>query len=286
VVVKCLFPHKSAPLIYTFPKGPPSGDFYSLFHRHTFPFPGGLCYNNPIDAKKTEKCGPKGDGLLAGWGSTHGFRISVIHTVAVEQLGGIAMHTSFMQADKLNFDPRPQMGAIFADGFGHLLKFFSRDTKRLAKAFAHTFDLQCFYVAVQGDTILAMTACTNGVSPVTFDKAICRKELGFFRGGLAHVMLTKYIANHKFPFDFAADMGRIEIVATAAAFRGKGIAHGLIKHIMQATPYTHYVLVVVEGNTPAIKLYEKLGLKVIKKVEMPPIIKQASKINSFLYMKS
>ena len=189
----------------------------------------------------------------------------------------------YLQADKLDFDPRPQMGKIFAEGFGHHFTAFSKDTTRLAKAFAHIFDLSHFYVAVEGETITAISGCTAGFSPIKFDKKICRRELGFFRGWLAYFILTKHIVNHKFPFDFTPGMGRIEVVGTAVEFRGRGAAFGLLTHIMEVTPYTEYVLEVVDDNAPAIKLYEKLGFEAFMAVKDPN--SKQSGINAFVYMK-
>ena len=193
------------------------------------------------------------------------------------------MNIVYKKADSLDFDPRPQMAKIFAEGFAHLFSAFSKDTELLAKAFAHVFVLQYFYVALQGKTIAAIVACTNGISPIVFDKKICKKELGFLRGWIAHNQLTKYIVNHKFPFDFTPNMGRIEIVGSAANFRGKGIAYGLIKHTIESTPFDEYVLEVIDDNTGAIKLYEKLGFETFDKVKMPGSVKGI--INAFLYMK-
>lgn len=193
------------------------------------------------------------------------------------------MEINYVQADKLDFDPRPQMGEIFAEGQAHLFTSFSKDAKRLAKAFTHIFDLRYFYLAVDGDTVTAMAACTDGLCPIRFDKDTCRKELGFIRGWLAYSILTKYIVNHKFPFDFIPGMGRIEVVGTAAKFRGKGIAHNLLKHAMESTPFTEYVLEVIDDNIGAIKLYEKLGFEIFQKV-LDKNSKQSG-INAFLYMK-
>jgi len=193
------------------------------------------------------------------------------------------MDIKYIQADKLDFDPRPQMGMIFAESFAHLFNAFSKDTKLWAKTFCHIFDLQYFHLAVHCNEITAMAACTDGTSPIRFDRGICRKELGFLRGWIAYISLTKHLVNHKFPFEFNSTMGRIEDVATASAFRGKGMAYGLLNHIMESTPYKEYALEVIDDNIGAIKLYEKLGFKVIKKVQMP--IAARSKINAFLYMK-
>ena len=191
------------------------------------------------------------------------------------------MDIKYIQADKLDFDPRPQMAKIFAEGFAHLFTAFSKDTKLLAKAFTHVFDLQYFHVAIQGNVIMAMAACTGGISPIRFDKNICRKELGFLRGWMAYSQLTKYIVNHKFPFDFSLSMGRIEVVGTAAEHQGKGMAYNLLKHIIESTPYTEYILEVLDDNVGAVKLYEKLGFETFKKVNT--VIN--AKTNAFLYMK-
>ena len=201
----------------------------------------------------------------------------------VFMLGVAKVDIRYERADKLDFDPRPQMAKIFAEGFAHLFVAFSKDTELLAKAFAHIFELQHFYVAIQGEAIVGMTACTSGISPIVFDKKACRKELGFLRGWIAYTQLTKYIVNHKFPFDFAPNMGRIEIVGTATVFRGKGIAYDLIKYIIESTSYEEYVLEVIDDNVGAIKLYEKLGFETFEKVEMPSSVK--GMINAFLYMK-
>ncbi|MCL1989133.1 MAG: GNAT family N-acetyltransferase [Firmicutes bacterium] len=187
------------------------------------------------------------------------------------------------KADNLPFDPRSQMSDIFVDGFGQHLTIFSKDKNRLATAFSHIFDLSHFYVAHDDTTISAMTACTSHFSPLKFDKLTCQKELGFLRGRLAYFGLTKYLVNHKFPFEFAPNMGRIEIVATAAAFRGQGIAFALINHIIATTPFEEYVLEVASDNTSAIRLYEKLGFVVFTKVDVPWYMKKY--IVGYLYMR-
>ncbi|MCL1998176.1 MAG: GNAT family N-acetyltransferase [Turicibacter sp.] len=190
---------------------------------------------------------------------------------------------NFTQADKLDFDPRPQMGEIFVDGFGQHMSVFSRDKKRLTRAFAHIFNLSDFYVAHENGIIKAMTACTSGAAPVRFDKAACQRELGFLRGWLAYSQLTKFVVEHKFPFEFAENMGRIEIVATAAAFRGQGAAFGLIGRIMEITPFEEYVLEVVNDNYAAIRLYEKLGFAVFTEASVPWYVRRF--LAGFLYMK-
>ena len=87
---------------------------------------------------------------------------------------------------------------------------------------------------------------------------------------------------HTYPFEFPAETGSIEFVATAVEHRGKGAAFGLIEHIMAITRYKQYILEVADNNTAAIRLYEKLGFKEFKRT--PSLHKRAG-FDYFLYMK-
>lgn len=53
-----------------------------------------------------------------------------------------------IRADKSDLDVRLQMSEIFADVFSQWLVLFSKDKHKIAKAFAHMFVLDQFYVAV------------------------------------------------------------------------------------------------------------------------------------------
>ncbi|MEI4771402.1 hypothetical protein WAX74_17385 [Psychrobacillus sp. FJAT-51614] len=43
-----------------------------------------------------------------------------------------------------------------------MARFFSKDKNKIAKAFAHMFVLNQFYVAIANNKIGGMTACTDG----------------------------------------------------------------------------------------------------------------------------
>jgi ribosomal protein S18 acetylase RimI-like enzyme len=176
----------------------------------------------------------------------------------------------YIKTDKLPFDPRPQMGRIFAEGFYQWLKYFTKDKGKLSRAMAHIFDLSRFYATVQGESIMAITACTDSKTPpISLDKKTLCSELGFIVGRITYVQLTKHLVNHKIPFELSPQTGYIEYVATAPEHRGKGAAFGLITHIMDVSGYTEYVLEVAGKNAPAIKLYEKLGYVEFKRVPAP-----------------
>jgi len=189
----------------------------------------------------------------------------------------------YLKADKLLFDPRPQMGRIFAEGFyEHGLKHFSKDKTKLAKALAHIFELDKFHVAVENKKIMALVGCTDRKPPpVKLDKAILLHELGFIRGRIAYFGLDKYMVNHTYPFELSPQTGSIEFVAAAPEHRGKGATFGLLSYVMEILPFSEYVLEVVDDNTPAIRLYEKLGFSEFKRIPGP----KGSGIKHFVYMR-
>lgn len=187
----------------------------------------------------------------------------------------------FIRADRLGFDPRPQMGRIFVEGFYQWLKHFSKDKDQLARAFAHVFDIERFVVAVEGDKIAAVAACSDKKTPlISLDKKILRQTLGLVAGSFAHKMLQKHLVEHDYPFKLEEGTGSIEFVAAAPEFRRQGATYRLIEHIMQTEPYSEYVLDVADNNTAAIALYEKLGFREFKRKAGP----SNSGIN-FVYMR-
>jgi len=86
---------------------------------------------------------------------------------------------------------------------------------------------------------------------------------------------------HVYPFELSSQTGSIEFVATAPEHRGKGAAFGLLEHVMDAMPYTEYVLEVADTNISAIRLYEKLGFNEFKRITGP----RGGSFKYFVYMR-
>lgn len=104
---------------------------------------------------------------------------------------------AYIKADKLNFDPRPQMGEIITEEFYQWLKYITKDKALLAKALEHTFDLTLTYVAVKGSKIIAIATCTTGsIMPLKFNKQYLCQVLGLIRGQSAYTMAKKYMAEY------------------------------------------------------------------------------------------
>lgn len=181
-----------------------------------------------------------------------------------------------VKADQAEFDVRRGISEIFAEGFTQWLGFFSKDSKKIAAAFAHMFALDQFYVALYKEKVIGMASCTDGASlSVKLDTKELRKHLGFYKGSLAGIFLKKEFES---PFvNPSPGVGSIEFVGTAAEFRGQGIASQMIRHILEHTPYEAYLIEeVADTNIPAMKLYSKLGFEEYKRRQIP--MKRAKKI--------
>ncbi|TVX92380.1 GNAT family N-acetyltransferase [Paenibacillus agilis] len=188
-----------------------------------------------------------------------------------------------IRADQLEFDPRPQMSQIFADGFSQWLGYFSKDNQAIARAFAHMFVLNQFYVAVTDERkITAMAACTDGTaSSVKLNSKELRKHLGLVKGTLAGVILKKeFEATKAVKTTTDAPIsthGSIEFVGTAPECRGQGAASAIIRHMVENVPFDQFLIEeVADTNMPAMNLYQKLGFQEYKRKSIPQ--KKAEKI--------
>ncbi|MGM1033687.1 MAG: GNAT family N-acetyltransferase [Bacillota bacterium] len=199
------------------------------------------------------------------------------------QSGGLKFKVA--KADKVDMDVRMQISEIFAEGFSQWLGYFSKDKNIIAKAFAHMFVLDQFYVAIANDKVAGMTACTDGKTfSVKLNKKELRKHLGFFKGSMAGIFLKR---EFEAPYEnFPSNTGSIEFVGTAHEFKGQGVASQIIHHIFENTPYDDYVIEeVADTNIPAMKLYKKLGFEEYKRKPLPEKMSKKNGINHLLSLK-
>jgi len=190
---------------------------------------------------------------------------------------------TILKASELAFDPREQMGRIFAHGFyDHGLHALSKDKAVLAKAFEHVFDLDKFYVAVEDGVIMGFVGCSDKKpAPIKPDKKIFVEHFGFLRGNIGFKMVDKYMVNNKYPFELTPQTGSIDFVATAPEHMGKGVGFSLLSQVMDDSPFSEHVLEVLDTNTSAVRLYEKLGFREVKRAIAP----KGSGAKYFVYMR-
>ncbi len=188
------------------------------------------------------------------------------------------------RASEIGESARKKISDIFVDGFIQWLQYFSKDAEKLSRALAHMFVLEAFYVAVVDGELAGIAACTDGKTPpVRLKSSELRRHLGFVMGSIAGIMLKRELENHPYPFPIEPGTGSVEFVATDRNYRGKGVAWAIIRHIISDTPYSVYVLEVADTNTPAVRLYEKLGFREFLRV--PHKYSKQSGINHLVYMK-
>ncbi|MCM3746998.1 GNAT family N-acetyltransferase [Paenibacillus pasadenensis] len=198
------------------------------------------------------------------------------------------MTFTIIRADQAGADVRTQMAEIFADGFTQWLHYFSKDRNRIAKAFAHMFVLDQFYVALQDGQVAAMAACTDGTATsVRLDSAQLRKHLGLIRGTFAGMVLQKEF--EQLLHNPGGDKCSIEFVGTALPYRGQGAASAIIQYLLQHAAFKEFLIEeVADTNEPAMRLYAKLGFQEYNSKAMPEKHARKNGINrlvSLRYMK-
>lgn len=192
---------------------------------------------------------------------------------------------TIVRADMLNKDPREQMSIIFADGFTQWLEYFSKDKNTIAKAFAHMFVLDQFYVAVVGDEIAGIASCTDCKTfAVRLNAKELRKHLGLIKGTIAGIAVKKEF--EQISDNPPADTGSIGFVGTHSKYQGQGVASQIIRHIIENTSYRTYLIEeVADTNLAAMRLYQKLGFQEYKRTPVSPKLAKKIGINFFIALK-
>jgi ribosomal protein S18 acetylase RimI-like enzyme len=177
---------------------------------------------------------------------------------------------------------RRQMSEIFVEGFYHWLKLFCKDKEKLKSAFAHIFNPEVFYIAVENGEVWGIVACRDRNNPsVRLEKKTFRKYLGFIRGTITYRILKSQVEK-PYPFEFTESMGAIEFVAISPKHRHEGLATEILNHVIFSAPYTEYVLEAADTNPNAVSLYTKLGFKEFTRVKEPH--SKQTGVNFFIYM--
>ena len=171
---------------------------------------------------------------------------------------------------------RMGMARIFGEGFTQWLGFFSKDSEKIARAFAHSFVLDQFYVALIDGEVAGMAACTDSKSlSMRLDRGELRRHFGWYRGVIAGIALKK---EFEAPFlNQPLNAGSIEFVGTASRYLWQGVASQLLRYVIENTSFKEFLIEeVADTNLPAVNLYRKLGFAEYKSKPLPA--KQAAKI--------
>lgn len=159
-----------------------------------------------------------------------------------------------------NESVRLQVSQVFVDAYEHDLAFFSKDQRQLAQAFVNSFCEDVFFVAEIGGDVVGILACaTSKQRAIHLTREDLVSAFGLIKGRLAYRILNREFAA---PLPYGEEVGYIECVATKQLARGKGVASALVRYVIEQQEYQRFVLEVLDTNTNAFRLYEKLGFKV------------------------
>lgn len=175
-----------------------------------------------------------------------------------------------------------QAADIFADSFYEALRMFSKDRAVLAKAMKHSFVRDRFFAALADGRVVGIFGYSTSEGRAhRFDKRQAQAALGAWKGWLFHTFVRGEMEK---PLGLTGRQCYIESVATDRRARGKGIATKLQHHLIEALDCDEFILEVVDTNTNAIRLYEKLGFTVFRKKKQRFFRKQAG-FNERWYMR-
>jgi ribosomal protein S18 acetylase RimI-like enzyme len=151
------------------------------------------------------------------------------------------------------------VAGVFVEGYYNLLSSLCKDKNKLINAFENAVNENVFYIALDGDKPVGITACANNKGrALHLDKNNLKKNLGFIKGSMAYSFMKNEFNT---PLAYPTNTAYIECVATIPEARGKGVATEMMKYILNEQLYDEYILEVADTNHTAKKIYEKLGFK-------------------------
>jgi ribosomal protein S18 acetylase RimI-like enzyme len=158
---------------------------------------------------------------------------------------------------------REKLGELYVNAFyDNVFKYFSRNKTKLAKTFACGFLLEYFYVAIMDNEIVGMAACMGKDEVcIKLNLKTIIKYMGLFKGLILNYWLKQFLKG--FPKLKEEKTALIECLSIDTKHLRKGIASTLVKTLITLTEYNNYILEVIGTNEKAIKLYNKLGFKVV-----------------------
>lgn len=169
------------------------------------------------------------------------------------------------RASALGESCRSRLSEVFVEGFGEDLRAFSKDSGVLARALEHMFVLDAFFVALVDSEVAGIAACTNAdVQAIRHERKALINHLGFIRGTVAAIVFRQYF--QKPPEKFGEHVATVGFVATASAYRGRGVATVLLNYVHETSPYDEFILEASDNNFPALELYERLGYREFKRI--------------------
>lgn len=173
------------------------------------------------------------------------------------------MNEIFIVKLKESKETRDAVTNIFIDAYKEQLSSLSKNEKTLYRVFYQSFDLERFYGAYTNDKLIGIFAISESSK-----RAIRIKMKDFIKNfGLIKGIIASSIMKNEFEREIILrEPGfYIEAVATLSNHQGMGVGKKMMQYAIDN--YDYLELEVVDTNSPAIKLYKKLGFVLFKEIE-------------------
>ena len=160
---------------------------------------------------------------------------------------------------------------VFLEGFGHMMTF-TKEIEKLEALFLDSFNPSYILLYREADQVLGIVGiATNKVRPIKFEKSQCQKLFGNVKGSMICRQMNAIFQSKAVEEEI--DL-YIDVLATAKAARGKGVASKLVHYCLELPDFQTCHLEVLSKNTNAKRLYEQIGFVDYKHQRLSPAILQ------------
>jgi len=189
-----------------------------------------------------------------------------------------------VRANKVKKDINIEMSKLFVYSFYDLFSSFCKDKEKLAKAFKHIFNNDLFYVVLCDSELIGLGACSDGSSPIGFNKWKLCKYLGLKTGKIMFDYLNSIIIERDYSFEIDKECGMLEFVCVKEEYSNKKVGFTLVNHMMHDNKYVRYLAKIADNNYRAKSLFENIGFEEFDREQASNKEREDIGVNDYLYM--
>ncbi|NLC16736.1 MAG: hypothetical protein GX756_02540 [Clostridiales bacterium] len=132
----------------------------------------------------------------------------------------------------------------------------------LINAFSHMFELDCFYVALEGDQPIGMLGISSNQKRAM---NLQLQELKKFLKGKAKACYQRF-KHISFPIShYPDDTAFLEPIEILDEFKGQDAEEELVNNVVSLTPFKVYIAEVFDFQEELMKIYKKCGFVEIER---------------------
>lgn len=169
----------------------------------------------------------------------------------------------FVRLDLLDTQLIEKTARLLVDSFFSMFKGISKDPEILCRLFLPCLQLDSTYVLLKENQVAGFIAVSDSRKrAIIIREDVCISIFGPVKGKMIAWQLHKILS---VPAVTGTQSGYIDFIATAPEFRRQRVAERLLIFVESHCDFTELFLDVLIDNQPAVRLYEKLGYRVVCK---------------------